>query len=101
MKIDIVTLFPDFFASPLATSMMARAIAQGLLTVETHDPRDCATDKHRTVDDAPYGGGGGMVLKPEPVYQLWQERGLADRPLHLSDSRRPTAQPSRCRRVGA
>lgn len=77
MKIDIVTLFPDFFASPLATSMMARAIAQGLLTVETHDPRDCATDKHRTVDDAPYGGGGGMVLKPKPVYQLWQERGLA------------------------
>lgn len=77
MKIDIVTLFPDFFASPLATSMMARAIARGLLTVETHDPRDCATDKHRTVDDAPYGGGGGMVLKPEPVYQLWQERGLA------------------------
>ncbi|MDE2810382.1 MAG: tRNA (guanosine(37)-N1)-methyltransferase TrmD [Gemmatimonadota bacterium] len=77
MKIDIVTLFPDFFASPLATSMMARAIARGLLTVETHDPRDCATDKHRTVDDAPYGGGGGMVLKPGPVYQLWQERGLA------------------------
>ena len=77
MKIDIVTLFPDFFASPLATSMMARAMAQGLLTVEAHDPRDCATDKHRTVDDAPYGGGGGMVLKPEPVYQLWQERGLA------------------------
>ena len=77
MKIDIVTLFPDFFASPLTTSMMARAIARGLLTVETHDPRDCATDKYRTVDDAPYGGGGGMVLKPEPVYQLWQERGLA------------------------
>ena len=77
MKIDVVTLFPNFFASPLATSMMARAVAQGLLTVETHDPRDCATDKHRTVDDTPYGGGGGMVLKPEPVYQLWQERNLA------------------------
>lgn len=77
MKIDIVTLFPDFFASPLATSMMARAVARGLLAIETHNPRDCATDKHRTVDDAPYGGGGGMVLKPEPVYQLWQERGLA------------------------
>ncbi len=93
MKIDIVTLFPDFFASPLATSMMARAIAQGLLTVETHDPRDCATDKHRTVDDAPYGGGGGMVLKPEPVYQLWQERGLAaSRCIYLTADGQPLNQ---------
>ncbi len=93
MKIDIVTLFPDFFASPLATSMMARAIAQGLLTVETHDPRDCATDKHRTVDDAPYGGGGGMVLKPEPVYQLWQERDLAaSRCIYLTADGQPLNQ---------
>ncbi len=93
MKIDIVTLFPDFFASPLATSMMARAIAQSLLTVETHDPRDCATDKHRTVDDAPYGGGGGMVLKPEPVYQLWQERGLAaGRCIYLTADGQPLNQ---------
>jgi len=93
MKIDIVTLFPDFFASPLATSMMARAMAQGLLTVETHDPRDCATDKHRTVDDAPYGGGGGMVLKPEPVYQLWQERDLAaGRCIYLTADGQPLNQ---------
>jgi len=93
MKIDIVTLFPDFFASPLATSMMDRAITQGLLTVETHDPRDCATDKHRTVDDAPYGGGGGMVLKPEPVYQLWQERGLAaGRCIYLTADGQPLNQ---------
>ena len=93
MKIDIVTLFPDFFTSPLATSMMARAIARGLLTVETHDPRDCATDKHRTVDDAPYGGGGGMVLKPEPVYQLWQERGLAaGRCIYLTADGQPLNQ---------
>ena len=93
MKIDIVTLFPDFFASPLATSMMARAIARGLLTVETHDPRDCATDKHRTVDDAPYGGGGGMVLKPEPVYQLWQERDLAaSRCIYLTADGQPLNQ---------
>lgn len=93
MKIDIVTLFPDFFASPLATSMMARAIARGLLTVETHDPRDCATDKHRTVDDAPYGGGGGMVLKPKPVYQLWQERDLAaGRCIYLTADGQPLNQ---------
>lgn len=93
MKIDIVTLFPDFFASPLATSMMARASARGLLAVETHNPRDCATDKHRTVDDAPYGGGGGMVLKPEPVYQLWQERGLgAGRCIYLTADGQPLNQ---------
>lgn len=93
MKIDIVTLFPDFFAAPLATSMMARARAKGLLTVATHDPRDCATDKHRTVDDAPYGGGGGMVLKPEPVYQLWQERGLAaGRCIYLTADGQPLNQ---------
>ena len=93
MRIDIVTLFPDFFASPLATSMMARASAQGLLTIETHDPRDCATDKHRTVDDAPYGGGGGMVLKPEPVYQLWQDRGLAaGRCIYLTADGQPLNQ---------
>ena len=93
MKIDIVTLFPDFFASPLATSMMARATARGLLAVETHDPRDCATDKHRTVDDAPYGGGGGMVLKPEPVYRLWQERGLAaGRCIYLTADGQPLNQ---------
>ena len=73
--------------------MMARAIAQGLLTVETHDPRDCATDKHRTVDDAPYGGGGGMVLKPEPVYQLWQERDLAaSRCIYLTADGQPLNQ---------
>ena len=76
MKIDIVTLFPDFFSSPLKTSIVARAIARRSVTFATHAPRDCATDKHRTVDDEPYGGGGGMVLKPEPVFRLWGERGL-------------------------
>jgi len=56
--------------------MMARAIDRDLVAVETHDPRDCAKDKHSTVDGEPYGGGGGMVLKPEPVHELWQERDL-------------------------
>ena len=56
--------------------MMARAIDRDLVAVETHDPRDCAKDKHSTVDGEPYGGGGGMVLKPEPVHELWQKRDL-------------------------
>ena len=76
MKIDIVTLFPDFFSSPLNTSILARAAKSGLLDVTAHDPRQYASDKHKSVDDEPYGGGGGMVLKPEPVFALWQAQQL-------------------------
>jgi len=76
VKIDIVTLFPDFFSSPLDASILARAAKNGLLDVETHDPRQFATDKHRSVDGEPYGGGGGMVLKPEPIFALWEAQQL-------------------------
>ncbi|MFT5088735.1 MAG: tRNA (guanine37-N1)-methyltransferase, partial [Planctomycetota bacterium] len=76
MKIDIVTLFPDFFSSPLDASILARAAKKNLLDVETHDPRQFTTDKHRSVDGVPYGGGGGMVLKPEPVFALWEAQQL-------------------------
>jgi tRNA (guanine37-N1)-methyltransferase len=80
MKIDIVTLFPDFFASPLNISMMARARQRNLVEIESHDLRDFAQDRHKTVDDTPYGGGGGMLIKPEPVMRAWEtlelERGL-------------------------
>ena len=78
MKIDIVTLFPEFFTSPLATSMIARALQKDLAEIEIHDLREFATDRHRTVDDTPYGGGGGMVIKPEPVARAWEARELAD-----------------------
>ena len=67
LRFDIVTLFPEFFTSPLQTSLLGRAIARGIATVELTNPRDFATDKHRKVDDEPYGGGVGMVMKPEPV----------------------------------
>jgi tRNA (guanine37-N1)-methyltransferase len=76
VKIDIVTLFPDFFSSPLDASILARAAKKNLLDVETHDPRQFTTDKHRSVDGVPYGGGGGMVLKPEPVFALWEAQQL-------------------------
>ncbi len=76
MKIDIVTLFPDFFCSPLEASILARAAKNDLLSVATHDPRQYASDKHKSVDDEPYGGGGGMLLKPEPVFALWQAQQL-------------------------
>ena len=67
MKIDVVTIFPEFFTTPLATSMVARAVDKKLVEIALHDLRNFATDRHRSVDAAPFGGGGGMVLKPEPV----------------------------------
>lgn len=67
MRIDIVTIFPEAFA-PLTTSILGRARAQGLLQVVVWDLRDFTTDRHRQVDDAPYGGGAGMVMKPEPFF---------------------------------
>jgi len=67
MRIDVVTLFPELFEVPLRTSLLGKAIEDGRLYVETVNPRDFATDKHRTVDDAPYGGGAGMLMKCAPL----------------------------------
>ncbi|MBM4435175.1 MAG: tRNA (guanosine(37)-N1)-methyltransferase TrmD, partial [Chloroflexi bacterium] len=67
MRIDVLTLFPGMFAGPFSESIVDRAQEAGLVEIRVHDMRDWATDRHRTVDDAPYGGGAGMVLKPEPV----------------------------------
>jgi tRNA (guanine37-N1)-methyltransferase len=68
VQINIVTLFPDFFAAPLRVSIPGRAAAAGLVEYRVVNPRDFTHDRHRTVDDYPYGGGAGMVLKPEPFY---------------------------------
>lgn len=67
MRIDVLSLFPAMFASPFAESIVARARQAGALDLRLHDIRSWATDRHRVVDDAPYGGGAGMVLKPEPL----------------------------------
>ncbi len=68
MKISILTIFPEFFRSPLEQSLLAKAIAAGTLEVELVDIRKFSKDKHNSVDDEPYGGGGGMVMKIEPLY---------------------------------
>ena len=65
MRIDIVTIFPEFF-SVLDVSLLGRARSRGIIELGVHDLRDYATDRHRTVDDTPYGGGAGMVMRPEP-----------------------------------
>ncbi len=67
MRITIVTLFPEMFESPLAASLLGKARAAGLLDIDFVNPRDFTADRHRTVDDAPYGGGPGMVMKPDPL----------------------------------
>ena len=64
-RIDVVTIFPEYLA-PLRQSLLGKAIERGLVTVGVHDLRQWTDDVHRTVDDAPYGGGPGMVMKPEP-----------------------------------
>lgn len=69
LRIDILTLFPDMFASPFQTSITRRALSQELVAINTHNIRDYSHDKHRSVDDYTYGGGAGMVLKPEPVFE--------------------------------
>ncbi|MEM7757438.1 MAG: tRNA (guanosine(37)-N1)-methyltransferase TrmD [Cyanobacteria bacterium P01_A01_bin.40] len=68
MRFDIITLFPDFFVSPLNCSLLGKAIAKKIATVNLLNPRDFAIDKHRKVDDITYGGGVGMLLKPEPIF---------------------------------
>lgn len=67
MKIDVVTIFPDMFDGPMSASMIGLARERGILDFSAHDLRDWTSDRHRTTDDYPYGGGPGMVMKPEPV----------------------------------
>jgi tRNA (guanine37-N1)-methyltransferase len=69
MHFDILTLFPQMFETPFQESIIERAITQGLISIAIHNVRDYATDKHRVTDDTPYGGGGGMIMKPEPIFQ--------------------------------
>jgi tRNA (guanine37-N1)-methyltransferase len=69
MKIDVLTLFPAMFAGPLDESIIQRARKKGLLDLKIHNLRDWTHDRHRTVDDKPFGGGPGMLLKPEPLFE--------------------------------
>jgi tRNA (guanine37-N1)-methyltransferase len=68
VRFDIVTLFPDFFASPLSSGLLGKALAKKIAQVNLVNPRDFTRDKHHKVDDEPYGGGVGMLMKPEPIF---------------------------------
>lgn len=95
MRIDIVSVFPQMFESPFGASIIKRAADAGLVEIALHDLRDWTDDRHRTVDDAPYGGGAGMVMRPEPwfraVEQL-QESPPPGRVILLTPQGRPLTQ---------
>ena len=80
MRFDIITIFPGFFAGIFEHGVLKRAIQGGLLSVDVHDLREFTHDRHRTVDDRPFGGGEGMVLKPEPLAEAVEHLQLAPRP---------------------
>lgn len=94
MRFEVVTLFPEFFGAPLATGLLGKAIEAGRVSVHTVDPRAFTQDRHRTVDDTPYGGGGGMVMKPGPVRAaITAARNAGGGPvLLMSPQGRPLAQ---------
>jgi tRNA (guanine37-N1)-methyltransferase len=79
MRFDLVTLFPDFFTSPLQSGLLGKAIDKQIADVHFTNPRDFTTDKHRKVDDEPYGGGVGMLLKPEPIFAALESLPQLDR----------------------
>jgi tRNA (guanine37-N1)-methyltransferase len=96
MRFDIVTIFPRMIAAGLAEGVVSRGIARGLIDVAVHDLRDHTADRHRTVDDVPYGGGPGMVMKAEPllraVERIRETRGVPDAIVVMTPQGRPFVQ---------
>lgn len=92
LRVNVVTIFPEFFKDPLALSIPARAQQAGAVEYRVLDLRDFTHDKHRTVDDAPYGGGPGMVMKPDPFFEAVESLGAASPIVLLSARGRRFAQ---------
>ncbi len=96
MRIDIITLFPSMFRGPFDESIIKRARKKGILEINLHNLRDFTGDRHRTVDDLPYGGGAGMVMKPEPLFRavekVKEEKRSSWKVILLSPQGQPFAQ---------
>jgi tRNA (guanine37-N1)-methyltransferase len=88
MRFEIVTIFPDFFRGPFEHGIIRRAREAGLVEITIHDLRNWTHDRHRTVDDRPFGGGEGMVLKPEPIFECMEALGVAPRGQRISGDAR-------------
>jgi tRNA (guanine37-N1)-methyltransferase len=85
LRIDVVTLFPELFDAPLRTSVIGRGVERGILSVTLHDLREHGIGRHRVVDDAPYGGGAGMVMRPEPLFAAVEPLRTGDATVILLD----------------
>ena len=79
MRFDLITIFPEFFAGPLEHGIVRRAREARLIEISVHDLRNFTSDRHKTVDDRPFGGGEGMVLKPEPLFACVESLGVGPR----------------------
>ena len=90
MRFEIVTIFPDFFRGPLDYGIVRRAREAGIIDIRIHDLRSFTHDRHKTVDDRPFGGGEGMVLKPEPVFECIESLTLAPREERLAGTAKET-----------
>jgi len=95
VRIDILTLFPQMFQSPFSASIFQRAVDQKLVEVNLHNIRDYTHDKHHVVDDYAYGGGAGMILKPEPIFEAVEsmKSEIGEGAEELPDSAYPTRAP--------
>ncbi len=90
MKFEILTIFPDFFRGPLDYGIVRKAREAGLIEIGIHDLRAFTHDRHRTVDDRPFGGGEGMVLKPEPIFECLESLEVSPR---AERNTKPLAKP--------
>jgi tRNA (guanine37-N1)-methyltransferase len=90
MKFEILTIFPDFFRGPLDYGIVRKAREAGLIEIGIHDLRAFTHDRHRTVDDRPFGGGEGMVLKPEPIFECLESLGVSSCEERMNDDARET-----------
>jgi tRNA (guanine37-N1)-methyltransferase len=105
MTFHILTIFPDFFTGPLSHGVVARATEAGLLNVRIHDLRQWTHDRHRTVDDRPFGGGEGMLLKPAPIFEavesIWPTRTPTDQRIILLSAQGRLFDQAAARRLSA
>lgn len=99
MRIDVITIFPELFHTPLRTSLLGKAVAEGVLDVRVHDLRQRGLGVHRSVDDATYGGGAGMVMRPEPIFDAVESVATSHSHVVLLSPRGARLEHSRVRRL--